>query len=283
MLSSRIILFDGLLLPVWMRLWAGCYVHTAHNVLPHGRAEQRLFRTMYRWIYRFPHHIVAHTPRIAEELSRDFGVDPTRVSVISIGLNEEVPDTPLTREDARRQLGVPESAPLLVFFGKVEPYKGVDVLAEAWGRVQTPESRLVVAGWCPDEDYAKQVRTAMAQSPRASSMEWREGFVPNEQVAAWLKACDAVVMPYRSIYQSGVVFLCLRFGVPIVATRVGSLPEFIDDNSGVFADQNNPDGIAAAIDRFFARRGDFPREKIASRAQRYSWTNQCAAIKHLYP
>jgi glycosyltransferase involved in cell wall biosynthesis len=277
------ILFDGLVLPLWFRLWARCYVHTAHNVLPHGKADRALFRRVYRWVYRFPHHIVAHTPRIAEELARDFGVNPARISVISIGLNEEVPDTSLTREDARRQLGVPEAVPLLVFFGKVESYKGVDVLADAWGRVQTPESRLVVAGWCPDGVYASQVRTAMAQSPRASSMEWREGFVPNEQVAAWLKACDAVVMPYRNIYQSGVVFLCLRFGVPIVATRVGSLPEFVDDNSGVFADENSPAGIAAAIDRFFARRTHYRREEIAKRAQRYSWATQCAAIKHLYP
>jgi len=283
LLSSRIILFDGLVLPVWMRLWAARYVHTAHNVLPHGRSEQRLFRIMYRWIYRFPHHIVAHTPKIAEELARDFGVDPARISVISIGLNEEVPDTSLTREDARRELGVPQSAPLLVFFGKVESYKGVDVLAEAWGRVQTPESRLVVAGWCPDGAYAAQVRNAITRSPRASSLEWREGFVPNEQVATWLKACDAVVMPYRNIYQSGVVFLCLRFGVPIVATRVGSLPEFIDDNSGVFADENSPKGIAAAIDRFFACHHNYQREEIARRAQRYSWASQCAAIKHLYP
>jgi glycosyltransferase involved in cell wall biosynthesis len=90
-------------------------------------------------------------------------------------------------------------------------------------------------------------------------------------------------MPYRSIYQSGVVFLCLRFGVPIVATRVGSLPDFIDNDSGVFAEENNAAGIAGAIDRFFGQRGHYRREDIARRAQRYSWANQCAAIKHLYP
>ena len=283
LLNDRIILFDGLLLPVWMRLWARCYIHTAHNVLPHGRANQRLFRIMYRWIYRFPHHIVAHTPRIADELTRGFGVAPARISVISIGLNEEVPVTALTREAARRQLGVPESTPLLVFFGKVDAYKGVDVLAAAWEKVKTAGARLIVVGWCPDRGYAEQVRAAMTRSTRAASMEWREEFVPNEQIEVWLKACDAVVMPYRNIYQSGVVFLCLRFGVPIVATRVGSLAEYIDESTGVLADDNTPEGIAAAIDVFFSHRNRFNRENIAGKAARYGWAGQCAAIKHLYP
>lgn len=283
LLTDRIILFDGLLLPAWFRLWAGRYVHTAHNVLPHGKADRALFRWMYRWIYRFPHHIVAHTPKIAEELARDFGVEPNRISVISIGLNEEVPPTSLSREEARRQVGVPADAPLILFFGKVESYKGVDVLAEAWGSVTTPGSRLVVVGWCPDTAYAGQIRAAMARSPRAASMEWREQFVPNEEVAVWLKACDAVVMPYRNIYQSGVVFLCLRFGVPIVATNVGSLGQYVDEATGVIAGENSPAGIAAAIDRFLSRPGAYDRAEIARRAERYGWPQQCAVIKHLYP
>jgi glycosyltransferase involved in cell wall biosynthesis len=284
LLTDRIILFDGLVLPLWMRLCAGCYVHTAHNVLPHGKEHRRLFYWAYRWIYLFPDHIIAHTPRIAEQLADDFGVSPDRISVISIGLNEEVPETPLSKVEARQKLGLPADAPLLVFFGKVESYKGVDVLAEAWGSVQTPGARAVVVGWCPDAGYTRKIREAMARSSRAASIEWREGFVPNEDVALWLKACDAVVMPYRNIYQSGVVFLCLRFGVPIIATRVGSLPEFIvDGQTGVFADENTPAGIARAIDRFFATAGNFSRPEIARRAAPYGWPHQCRVIKHLYP
>jgi glycosyltransferase involved in cell wall biosynthesis len=284
LLTDRIILFDGVVLTLWMRLWAGCYVHTAHNVLPHGKEHRKLFRWAYRWIYLFPDHIIAHTPRIAEQLVADFGVAQERISVISIGLNEEVPDTPFTKAEARQKLGLPAKAPLLVFFGKVESYKGVDVLAEAWGGVQTREARAVVVGWSPDAGYTRKIKEAMARSPRASTIEWREGFVPNAEVALWLTACDAVVMPYRNIYQSGVVFLCLRFGVPIVATRVGSLPEFIlDGQTGVFADENTPAGIARAIDRFFATAEKYSRPEIARRAAPYGWPQQCEAIKHLYP
>lgn len=282
LLTSRIILFDGLLLPLWFRLWAGTYIHTAHNVLPHGRRNSRLFRRMYRWIYRFPHDIVAHTRQVAEELAADFGVDPARITVISIGLNEEMPDTPLSTAAAREQLKLPPDVPIALFFGKVEPYKGVDVLAEAWSSVRTHNARAIVAGWCPDHAYANEVRQAINRSSQKATIEWREGFVANEDIAVWLKAADVVVMPYRQIYQSGVVFLCLRFGVPIVATRVGSLDEYIDADSGVFAETNDPPGIAAALDRFFANRARFNREEIARRAEKYRWDRQCALIKHLY-
>ncbi len=282
LLSSRALWFDGLILPVWLRLCARCYVHTVHNALPHSREHSRLFRLAYRWVYRFPHHIVAHTDKVARQLETEFKVDPRRITVISIGLNEEVPEADLSGLEARTKLGLPATGPIALFFGKVESYKGVDVLAEAWGRVKSSDTRLVVAGWCPDATYASKVRSAMAASPRADSMEWREGFVPNEEVGLWLKACDVVVMPYRNIYQSGVVFLCLRFGMPIVATNVGSLADYIDADSGVIANSNDPAGIAEALDRFFADPHRFRRDEIARKAAKYGWDRQCVAIKHLY-
>ena len=282
LLTSRFILFDGLLLPVWFRLWAGRYIHTAHNALPHSRENSPLFRRVYRWVYRFPHTIVAHTDKVARQLETEFGVDPARIKVISIGLNEEVPETSLSVEAARRQLGLPADGPIALFFGKVEPYKGVDRLGETWGMVRTPAAHLFIAGWCPEADYAQQIRDAIARSPRAATMEWREGFMINETVAVWFKACDVVVMPYRNIYQSGVVFLCLRFGVPIVATNVGSLTEYIDQDSGIITATNDPAGIAAGLDKFFENQGRFNRADIARRAEKYGWNRQCAAIKHLY-
>jgi len=280
--TNRIILFDGIFLSLWIRLWSKRFVYTAHNVLPHDRDDSRFFFWAYRWIYTFPHDIIAHTTRVADQLSSEFHVWPSQITVISIGLNEEIEETHLSAEEARKLLELPEDGKLGLFFGKVEPYKGVDRLAEAWGMVQTPATRLLIAGWCPDTGYAQRVHSAIAGSPRRASIQWREGFVANELVAVWLRACNVVIMPYRNIYQSGVVFLCLRFGVPIVATDVGSLAEFIDSESGIIAQTNNPTGIAAALDSFFSNPARFRREEIAKRAQKYLWAAQCHLIRHLY-
>jgi glycosyltransferase involved in cell wall biosynthesis len=282
LLNKRILLLEGLILPSWFRLCAGRYVHTAHNAVPHGREDSAAFRFAYRWIYRFPHTIVVHTTQLAKQLESEFGVEHSRISIISIGLNEEVPEIRLTANESRRKLELPTRGAIALFFGKVEPYKGVDVLVEAWSLMKSKDAHLAIVGECSDCSYASVIRSILAKSPRVAEMEWREGFISNTDVALWLKACDVVVMPYRNIYQSGVLFLSFRFGVPIVATDVGALSEFVDAESGVIASSNDPAGIAGALDCFFAAPAQFSRDNIARRATKYAWDKQCAKIKHLY-
>jgi len=282
LLNRRMILLEGVLIPLWIRLWAGRYIHTAHNAVPHGREESRFFRRAYRWVYRFPDVIIAHSRHVAGQLESAFNVDPGRISVISIGLNEEAAGADLSRSEARRQTGLPPEKPVALFFGKVENYKGVDLLIEAWSLLKTAAARLVIAGMCPDGGYAASIRNAIARSPRAAAIEWREVFVPNQLVPVLFKACDVAVMPYRAISQSGVLFLCLRLGVPIVATNVGSMAEFIDDRSGILAKAGTPTGIAEALDTFFENRARFQSDEISRRAAKYGWEQQCHAIRHWY-
>lgn len=281
-LDRRMLLLDGFVLPLWFRLCSSSYIHTAHNALPHSREHSAWTRRVYRWVYRFPHHIVAHTAKVADQLHEEFGVPRERLSIISIGLNEEVPLVAVSRAEARRRLQLPDEGRLALFFGKIERYKGLDLLAAAWAQVRTPDARLAIVGTCPDRAYAQEVRQAFASFPESRPAEWRDRFVPNEEAALWLQAADVVVMPYRHIYQSGVVFLCLRFGVPIVATDVGSLADYIDAHSGIMAPKDNAPAFAAALDRFFAEPQRFDRADIAARAAKYRWDRQCAAITRLY-
>jgi len=280
--SNRVILIDSLVLPLWFRLWAGRYIYTAHNTLPHSKQHNVMFRLAYRCLYRFPNAIIAHTSKVAKQLQSEFAVQPRRISVISIGLNEEVAETDLSAAGARRQLSLPSSGTIALFFGKVEPYKGVDLLVEAWNLVVAQDVRLAIVGECPDVAYARRIRNAVAISSRPATIEWREGFIPNSKVALWFKACDIVVMPYRHVYQSGVVYLCKRLGMPIVATNVDSLAEIIDPNSGIIASSNDPIGIAQALDQFFANPGRFDHAEIARRNAKHTWAQECACVKHLY-
>lgn len=283
LLDHRLIVLDGLFLTLALRLCAGKYLHTAHNTLPHGRAQQPLFRWIYRWVYRLPHTILAHSPGVADELHRDFGVARERIRVIPIGLNEEVPETDLSAATARQQLGLPATGPLLLFFGKIDTYKGLDLLAAAWAQVRSTDVHLVVAGWCPDPALARDLRARFAATPGADRVIWREGFVPNAEVSLLLRATDAVVLPYRHIYQSGVIFLCLRFGVPVIATRVGSMAEFIDAESGILTTPDDAPALAAALDALGAAPQRFDRARIRARAAAYRWPAQCARIRELYP
>lgn len=280
--KRELILFEGIALHLAFRRFSGRYLYTAHNVLPHGREHSRFFARVYAFIYRLPDRIIVHTPAAKRQLVRRFGVPAGKIQVASIGLNEEAVLTDLTQAEARTRLGLYRAERVILFFGKAEPYKGLDLLVRAHADPAVPESKLVVSCWFPGADYRRTVLEAIARSPRRTDIRLHEGFAANEAVELFFKAADVLVLPYRHIDQSGVVFLCWRFGLPIVATDVGSLREFIDADAGVIAASAAPAAIADALRIFFERQAHYRRELIAARARRYRWDAICRDLVPLY-
>jgi glycosyltransferase involved in cell wall biosynthesis len=282
-LRRELILLEGVLLPLWLRLWAGTYLHTAHNALPHGCADRRLFRLAYRWIYRWPHAILTHAAVVSRQLEQEFGVSPARLHRISIGLNEEVPASGLDAAGARERLGLPATGRLLLFCGKIEPYKGLDLLLAAWAQITAPDARLCIVGASRDPDQTAALARQIAALPPERRPLWRDAFVPNAELGLWLEAADALVLPYRQIYQSGVVLLGLRFGLPLIATPVGSMPDYVNPSTGILADATDVPALTRALQAFLDRDPPFSRAGIAAAAQEFAWPRQCARIRALYP
>jgi glycosyltransferase involved in cell wall biosynthesis len=282
LLNSRLILLDGIFLPIWFRLCAKRYIHTAHNALPHSKEGNTLYKLAYRWIYKFPHIILTHSDAVAKRLTAEFGVSPSRIRTVPIGLNQEVQPAALTRTEAREVLGLKADRPVVLFFGKIERYKGCDVLVKAWDRVAMRDAHLLICGLAPDLTYAEELERSILRASNGRSIEWRRGFVPNETVALLLAAADVLILPYRSISQSGVIFLALSHGIPVISTDVGSMREYITEEIGIIATSNDAPGIAAAIDEFFQRKDHFHRSNIAAYANNFGWDKQCERLKDLY-
>jgi glycosyltransferase involved in cell wall biosynthesis len=279
---NQLILFEGLLFNLALRLLARRYVYTAHNVLPHSREHSRLFRAVYRWVYRIPHVILVTTQKARAQLINEFSVDPNKIHIMSIGLNEEIPMTGLARSEARRRLGLDESDNVILFFGKMDEYKGLDILLEAFAQLDVPDARLLIGGAFRSDEYRARIFHMIEASPARSSIILKEASIPNEEVEIFFRAADVCCLPYRNIYQSGVIFVAMRFGVPIVATDVGSLREFVDDTVGVIAATNDAVGIAAALRAFFSGRGRFRPEVIILGAYKYRCDNICRMLIPLY-
>jgi glycosyltransferase involved in cell wall biosynthesis len=282
-LRREMILLEGLLLPLWLRLWAGTYLHTAHNALPHGCADRSLFRLAYRWIYHWPHGILTHAAVVSRQLEREFGIPPARLHRISIGLNEEVPASGLDAAGARARLGLPPTGRLLLFCGKIEPYKGLDLLLAAWAHVHAPDARLCIVGESRDPQQTAALERQIAALPPERRPLWRSAFVPNAELGLWLEAADGLVLPYRQIYQSGVVVLGLRFGLPLIATPVGSMPDYVTPNTGLLADAADVAALTRVLAAFLERDPPFSRTAIAAAARELAWPRQCARIRALYP
>ena len=222
-----------------------------HNVLPHERL--RGARPITRATLRHADLLVTHAPQQRDELA-DLGLGdiPVLEAFHPRFVAKDLAPLPTAETIAaeRRQLGDPGF--LLLCFGAVRPYKGLDLALEALAQVDAGlDVRLVVAGrfWEGRERYEALVRRLGLQD----RVELRDGYVTNEQAARLFSAADAVVLPYRSATQSGVAQLAFAYDRPVVATRVGGLASAIEHGrTGLLCSPDNPFALARGIERLAA-------------------------------
>ena len=235
---------------VLLRLSGVPVATTAHVVTPHEPGRMR--DAMHRRIHRLGRLVIAHSDFDRRRLIEECSVDPQRVVVIPHGeygffeRRGEVQD----RGAARRSLGLEESDEVVLFFGYIREYKGLDVLLESWPAVTDarPAARLVVAG---DPGRLSEARRGELRSwaSRLGAVH-RFEYIPFSEVARYFGAADVLAMPYRHISQSGVLYLALSMGVPVVATTVGALPEVLrHDDSALLVPPESPGELADALSR----------------------------------
>lgn len=261
----------GLLEWCGYRLLSRHFVMTVHNILPHGRDGIGL-RTLYRLIYRLPHVLVVHTNKVKAELAQQFGVPPDRIVIMAHGV-DKVPATwtaPLPSTNLR-----------VLIFGGLNHYKGVDQFLKAAMLVAQP-MEITIAGEARDLGYAQLVSSLIAALPDRHQVDWQREFIPEDKVQGLFEAADVVVLPYRQIDQSGVLFTAFRFGVPLLVTDVGSFKESLPDFAGVVAHSADPADLAAAVSTFINQRSDFDRSRIRTHAQSLSWLETVRPLLAIY-
>lgn len=218
---------------------------TVHDVTPHpGRQfHTGYFKRLVRWaLYRTTDGFVVHGERLVPLLRRD----PRVPASAYIGV---VPHGSLAHPTERYPL--PRDRCLL-FFGWWEYYKGLDLLiqaVEAAGEI-LGDVRLIIAGRGSEGRRAR----SLVETPQL--FDWREGYVPDEDLPALFGSVCAVVLPYREASQSGVVPLAFANGRPVIATDVGALGEAVEDGvNGLLVESPTVDGIRDAIVRLFTEPG----------------------------
>ena len=185
----------------------------------------------------------------------------------------------IDRTEASTRLGLDPTKRHLLFFGLIRPYKGVDVLLDAFAHLHGPY-QLVIAG----EPYGdrEQLRRSAARHPKANDIVLMDRFIPSQEVALLFSCADAMVLPYRSATQSGVTAAAFQFGVPVVATDVGGLRETVKDGStGVLVPEASPSAVAEGIERLFQLGTEHFRPAIAALRKDRSWSAFIAEVLDL--
>jgi D-inositol-3-phosphate glycosyltransferase len=281
--NNKVELFDRTALLLYYRLLGKKIVFTAHNVNAGWRDanDSLLNRLSLRAQYRMTDHIFVHTEKMKHELLREFPVGERKVSVIPFGINNSLKITALPRAAAREQLGIAEGEKAILFFGHIAPYKGLDCLVDAFLRTAEthPDYRLIIVG-APRPGcgaYWKEIEQRIREDANGVRILQRICFVPDEETEVYFKAADVAVLPYRVIFQSGVLFLAYSFGLPVIASDVGSLAEdIIPGETGLLCKPDVPAELAGTIEKYFqaSMYQDLERRRQEIRAfalERHSW------------
>ena len=248
------------LLNIYFKILGKKLVFTAHNVDDQARNGESglLNKLSLRFLYNIVDHILVHTPKMKLQLVKEFGIVEEKVTVVPHGINDVTPETHLSRLEAKQQLGIDPGDKTLLFFGNIAPYKGLEDLVRALEDllVEDDRFRLVIAGPVKDKDcegYWRELEKMIEERRLSNHVRQEIRFIPEEDVGVFFKASDVSVLPYKRIYQSGVLLLSYRQGLPVIASDVGSLREdIVEGQTGLIFRAGDPADLAAKIRMYFA-------------------------------
>jgi glycosyltransferase involved in cell wall biosynthesis len=291
--NNKFVVLDRTLVMLYYRALGKRIVLTAHNVNAGQRDGNDSFvnRFTLKIQYLLADHIFVHTEQMRNELRTGFGLTIAKISVIPFGINNTVPNTALTSEEARRQLGLNASQKVVLFFGNIAPYKGLEYLVDAMALLASDASdfRLIIAGSPKNcAPYWEAIQRQISCSELRSCVIERIEYVPDAETEIYFKAADVLALPYVHIFQSGVLFLGYNFGLPVIASDVGSLREdIVEGKTGFVCQPKDPMDLAKSIETYFSselyRRRNAGRQEIRDFAnERYSWTRVGEITREVY-
>jgi D-inositol-3-phosphate glycosyltransferase len=251
--------FDRTLLLLYYKLLGKKLVFTAHNVNAAERdgVDSPLNRFTLRVQYRLVDHILVHTEGMKRQLVCSFGICATKITVIPFGVGGMVPNSSLTPAHAKQRLGLGETDRTILFFGRIVPYKGLDHLVDAFGRLAPRDRsyRLVIAGEPLKEaaNHWDDIHQTIEGSPMRKQVVQEIRYIPDNEMEIYFKAADVLVLPYTQIFQSGVLFMSHSFGLPVIATDVGTFrDDIVEGTSGYLCRPNDPEDLARSIENYFS-------------------------------
>ena len=227
-------------------------VYTAHDLLPQD-IQTPNDREDFQKIYGRVDRIIVHSKSDKKEMIQLFTIEPNKISVIPHGSYDLFyREKNVSKEVAREALGIPKEKKVILFFGLIKRYKGLEYLVEAFGEVKGKLSNLLllIAGKIYDGDakICQHYSHLIGQLRCRDDVMCVTEYIPFEKVGSYFSASDVVVLPYIKTYTSGVLFSAYAAGRAVVVTDTGGLSEVVvDGKSGFVVPTRDSQALAEAV------------------------------------
>ena len=252
-------------------------VLTAHDVAPREVRTGATGGTAA--LLRAVDAVIVHSRAGARRVVAEAAVPADRVHVIPHGAFAHLADLPEGPQPPA--LGGLEDRRVVLFFGLVRPYKGVDLLVEALAG--TPDDVVLLVVGMPRMPLAPLERRAR-ELGLADRVRFVPRFVPDAEVGAYFRRADVAVLPYREIEQSGVLYTALAFGTPLLLSDVGGFPEIAEHGAARLVEPGSAESLHTGLAALLAdqpARDELSRAALAL-AEEHSWQRTAALTEELY-
>ena len=262
----------------------------ADNIIPH---EHRLGDTSFtNYFLKSCDAFITMSEKVMRDLRKFERNKPAKL------VQHPLYDTfgePVSKSEAREKLKINSEELVILFFGFIRKYKGLDILLESMKFLKEnpipiatgaehqsrsiPGVKLLIAGefYEDEKPYQEQIDRLGLRN----NLILKTDFIPDNQVKYYLCAADAVVQPYRNATQSGVTPLAYYFEKPMIVTNVGGLPSLVPHEKAGLVAEPNAESIAAAIERFYQLGENYFLPHLRSEKWKYSWRSLADAIIEL--
>jgi glycosyltransferase involved in cell wall biosynthesis len=251
----------------------------ADNIIPHEkRVGDKLFT---KYFVKPCHAFITMSEKVMQDLRIFEKHKPALLVPHPLYDNFGVP---INKQEARQHLQLSVEDKIVLFFGFIRKYKGLDLLLEALSVIQnskqqTPNIKLLVAGEFYEDE--KPYKDLITQLGIASNVILHTHFIPDSEVKYYLCAADVVVQPYKNATQSGVTPLAYHFEIPMIVTRVGGLPALVPHGKAGLVVEPTAPSIAQGIDQFYAKGEAHFLPFLKEEKKKLSWNKLTQSILDL--
>jgi glycosyltransferase involved in cell wall biosynthesis len=253
-------------------------VYTVHNLAQHEERHRRLNQSSERFVLRLADAVHVHDQMAAWEVAHQYGRRHS-VYIAPHGHYKSWYPNNITRDEARRQLGLSPDAFVFLSLGLIRPYKGLETLLNAFATQDDPRLRLLIAGHVAEPAYMEGISRQAQQDKRVML---HTEYVPDEKVQVYCHAADVFVLPYHRVTTSGAALLAFSFDLPIVAPDRPPFRALLAHGRGMAYNPDQTDGLAKALRE--ARQTDIERARQAVRAYTHelAWPDVAAIHANMY-
>lgn len=276
--SNKFFFFDFTILNLFYKILGKKIVYTAHNIDQGMRDNSEGIKRsiVYKILYKLADHIIVHNNYSKRLLIQKFQVPEKKIAVNKLGINIIAKKSGTSCKFARSLLNLNSDVKVILFFGGLNPYKGLENLIDAFTKLVKRDRnfKLIIAGQPRDSEYFKLIKNKISLNNLEQYCLTFFDFIPDEEVEKFFIAADCCVLPYKFIFQSGVHALSFAFGLPIITTDVGSFKEedVIENETGFVCRNNDVSGIYETIIRYFD--SDLYHNLETKRAHIKNWAEQ---------